>query len=375
MKKIKILQYGALTPTYGGIESYIYSQWKNLDKSQIQYDFLVDKYAGEVAYEKELTQGGGIIYRNWIGRGRSIFKHYRELYKFFQTHHYDGVVCNLLELQNIDCILMACFFRIPLRVVHSHQAYYGGDHGLAFNFLEKIHRIIVGKVCTHLFACSDDAGRWMFGYNWKKNKKSFIIKNGVDVEQFVFSKNTREQLRKKFHLENKIVFGHTGRLSPPKNQIFSIEIFHYIHEKIPNAIFFFIGEGILRSEMEQKIEEYGLEDAVILLGERHNISDFLQVFDYFIFPSEWEGLGISLIEAQISGLRCFVSDKIPSEAIVTNEVKVISLQKNAKIWSDYILANLSYNRIDQSDLIRKNGYDAKRTAKIVQDIYVKSIQR
>ena len=118
-----------------------------------------------------------------------------------------------------------------------------------------------------------------------------------------------------------------------------------------------------------------MEDAVILLGERHNISDFLQVFDYFIFPSEWEGLGISLIEAQISGLRCFVSDKIPSEAIVTNEVKVISLQKNAKIWSDYILANLSYNRIDQSDLIRKNGYDAKRTAKIVQDIYVKSIQQ
>ena len=157
---------------------------------------------------------------------------------------------------------------------------------------------------------------------------------------------------------------------PPKNQLFVLDVFYEIHKYCNNSHLLLVGDGVLRKKIEDKIKKMELEDNVTLLGERLDIPEILQAMDVFLFPSEWEGLGISLIEAQASGLRCFVSDVIPQEAIVTDNVIKLPLSKGSFVWAKTIMQSMNYERVDRSADVRTAGFDSVESCRGIEKIFI-----
>lgn len=367
---MNIIEYGALTESYGGIESYIKNQVDEFSDKDIHIDFLVPNENGKLAYEDYLKDKGCVIYRAYRRWHKSFIGHYVDLCKFFYLHasEYDIAVANYLDYQNINYLIVAKLFGLKT-IAHSHQS--GQSRNWKKNLLVSINRFISNIFVDYLLACSYEAGQWMYGKLWKDwyGLKASVINNGIDVKKFSYKEDIRKEYRKKMNIENKVVFGHVGRLAPQKNQIFLIDVFKEIHEQNNEAILLLVGEGILRKEIESRIKELGCKNSVFLLGERLDIAELLQAMDYFIFPSEWEGLGISLIEAQCSGLKCFASDKIPKEAFITDNIVSISLLLDSKNWANTIFENMPYDRKDESAQIIKANYDEKSAFNKIKEVF------
>lgn len=367
--KIRVLQYGALSGTYGGMESYIAAQWKAMDRSKIQYDFLVPENEEHVAYEEDIERLGGRICKKWVGRKRGVLRHYIALYRFFREHPYDVVVGNFLNLNNIDCLLFAWLFRVPIRVAHAHTA--GVDYpSVLQQFLVIVNHFFLKVLATHLFACSDLAGKWLFGSLWK-SKKSYVIHNGIDTHRFYFNPQMRDKVRLEYGLSDKWVIGHTGRFAEQKNHRFIVSVFKELCEITDDAVLVLVGKGVLEQEIRELVKTYNLQDHVIFMGERENIQELLQGMDIFLFPSNFEGLGISLIEAQATGLKCFTSEKVvPKEAAVTDLLTFLPLEESPAFWAKHILRAREYTREDRSAYVRQRGYDAADSVEMVSDVYL-----
>lgn len=368
MKKcINILEYGALTTNIGGIESYIISQLRHINRDVFKYDFLIAKDSPKVAYEDEIKSYECNIYRDYIPWGKSFFGHYYALYKFFKKNKgkYDIVITNIVDFHNINVLIVAKLFGVKTCIAHSHMA-----NDLRGNFIRKIFIYINKKIgkyfCDYLFACSDKAGEWLFGDNLWKKKKSLVLKNAIETEKFIFNFNIRNKMRKMLHLENNIVIGHTGKFTDQKNHEFIIDIFKEIYDKNNNFRLILVGEGELEEQIKEKVKEMKIEKAVIFLGKRVDINNILQGIDVFLFPSKYEGLPVSLIEAQASGLKCIVSDIVSNEVKITNLVSFISLKEKPLIWASKILEEYNYVRENKYYDIKKAGYDIKTEINFIE---------
>ena len=375
-KNIRILQYGALTTNKGGIESYIISQLRHINKNIFKYDFLIAKDSPLVAYEKEVKSYGCNIYREYIPWGKSFFGHYFSLYKFFKKNSdkYDIVITNIVDFYNINILIMAKLFVVKFCIAHSHMSY-----DLRRKFLRKIlvninRKIFAPKFCDYLFACSENAAEWMFGNKLWHNKGVLIVKNGIEYDKFKFNTETRDLIRKNLKIENKMVLGHTGKFLDQKNHNFIIDIFEEIHKMYPQTILLLIGQGPLEEQMKNKVLELKLENSVKFLGMRDDVNELLQAMDIFLFPSKYEGLPVSLIEAQAAGLKCFVSDEVISkEVVITDLVEFISLNKGPKFWAKKILDLFPYKRKNQLGAVMKAGYDIKSEIKTIEKFFIKIV--
>lgn len=241
-----------------------------------------------------------------------------------ETH--EVVYLNHVKLHyNIPFILSAKYkYKIA---VHSHLI--KTKDRLIFTLAHYINRVFVrNNKSTSLFACSNMAAEWLFGVKPVLNDKVKIINNAINAESFTFNKSIRNDIRKNMGLENKFVVGNIGRLSLQKNPLFLLEIFNQIYKRNKDAVLFMVGDGEMRAEIEKEILKLELKDNVILTGNRSDIQDLLQAMDVFLFPSNYEGLGIVIIEAQAAGLKCIVSaDVIPQEVKITDLVEFVSLKE------------------------------------------------
>lgn len=375
--KIKIIEYGALTSTKGGIESYIITQLRHINKDKFQIDFLVPNEYEELAYEHEIKALNSKIYRGYIRWKNSFWGHYYTLYKFFKQHkgEYDIAIGNYLDLQNINFLIIAKLFGVKVCIAHAHA----GNNlrkNIKRNILVKFNRCVLSFFVDKLFACSKNAGNWMFGNkNWKE-MNHYIIENSIDYNKFLFNMKKRIELKHNLNLElgNTLVIGHTGRFAEEKNHEFIIDIFNEIVKVNKNAYLVLIGDGVLKEYIEAKINKLNLSEHVLLLGECSNINELLNIMDIFLFPSKTEGLGISLIEAQINGLLCFTSEGVvPDEVNFTENVNFISLDKSAAYWAEKILEK-DYSRkvLKKSLLISK--YDINNTISAVEKILLEAIK-
>lgn len=203
-----------------------------------------------------------------------------------------------------------------------------------------------------------------------KKKKFEIIKNSIEVENFLFDKERRETLRACLGLSDCFVIGHVGRFSRQKNHHFLLDIFSEIYKKDPTSRLLLIGDGILRGEIERIAIDRGLSDKIVFAGLTAKVGDYLSAMDTFVLPSKYEGLGMVLIEAQISGLRCFASKHvIPEEVDVTGLVKFIELNKPAEYWAENILSSKEYTRSSNVQNINNAGYNVHLEAKKIQEWY------
>jgi glycosyltransferase involved in cell wall biosynthesis len=225
----------------------------------------------------------------------------------------------------------------------------------------------------YLIACSKSSGEWLFGSACKKDN-FFIFNNAIDAKTFIFDEDIRTDKRKEFQIEDKFIIGHIGRFTIPKNHEFLIDIFKAVYDRNNNAILMLIGDGELRSLIEKKVNNLGLTNNVIFTGLRSDISELLQVMDVFVFPSLYEGLPVTLVEAQAAGLPCVISDRITGDVKITNLVEYISLDDNIDYWAEKIMAfAVGFERKNTYKEINEVGYDIESIVKRYQEFYISII--
>ncbi|MFQ7310469.1 MAG: glycosyltransferase family 1 protein [Sellimonas sp.] len=343
----------------GGLETMLMNYYRHIDRKKIQFDFLVHRDF-EAAYDQEIMELGGRIYR--LPRLNPISPYYKkQLDEFFAKHTEYKIVHSHLDCMSAIPLKFAKKNDILVRIAHSHSSSQTKDKKY---YLKLYYKSKIKKYATELFACSEAAGQWMFNTN-----RFHILNNAIDTDKYIYDPVVREFERKKLDISKEtIVIGHVGRFAPPKNHRYLIELFDLVRKRIPNTILLMIGNGELRSQAESQVKELGLEGKVIFTGQRTDVSQLLQAMDIFVFPSIYEGLPVSLIEAQAAGLPCLISDKVPIECKKTDLVKQISLDDMNK-WVELIISAEKVIRRDTSDEIRKAGFDINSNAKKLEDFY------
>ena len=363
--KIRILIHGLGSNFAGGVESFIINYFRNLDKDKFHFDFIC--YDKEPAYCHEIVNQGSNIY--FIsGRRKNYFLCCKQLENIYNENEYDVVWSNACSLSDILVIKFAYKNKVKKRIIHAHNNNIKPKQILT-KILHNINKRKIIKYSTDFWACSQSAGYFMYPDNVMRSPKFKIIYNAIEAKKFSFDKNSRLRKRKELNLEGKIVFGHIGRFHYQKNHEYLIKIFIEIYKKNQQAVLVLIGDGELRSSIEKIVERNNLTDIVRFLSKREDIPDLLNAMDAFIFPSNYEGLGIVLIEAQASGLQCFVSDIIPQEAIVTDEVYKFSLDETPISWAEKIIKNLNNERKNNYSYIREKGYDIKNETILLEKYF------
>jgi len=197
-----------------------------------------------------------------------------------------------------------------------------------------------------------------------------MIPNAVDTKKFAYNEEIRRQMRESLGInDDAIVCGHVGRLHPAKNHIFLLEVFRDFLKVQSNAILLLVGDGELRAEIEEKITSLGIDKSVMMLGSRGDVSELLQAMDIFVFPSRWEGLPVTVVEAQASGLPCFISDTITKDVNTSSLVEYIPIDNGTQIWVDK-LASADLTRKDVIEDIKKSGFDIEDSAKKLSEFYM-----
>lgn len=348
----------------GGAETFVMNVYRHIDRSKLQFDFLVhgDKVG---AYEEEIKNLGGKIFR--LPSMTHFFAYKKAIKQFFDEHpEYTIIHSHASELGWL--IFREAHKRnIPYRICHAHNSPKGITIKTPIRFIFKTG---IKRHSNVYFACGKEAGIWQFG----KQTAFTIINNGISVNDFRFNKETREKTRSELGIDEKLVVGHVGRFERQKNHNHLIEVFDCIAKKT-DATLLLIGEGSLRYEIEKKVKDKGLSDRVIFLGMQQNVSKYLNAMDAFIFPSLFEGLPVTLIEAQTNGLTCYISDSISTEVKVTDLVHLCSLLDSPQKWADLVVNGVSDldNRNMYSKEVSACGYDISNTASYLQDYYLNCI--
>ncbi|MEI5907748.1 glycosyltransferase family 1 protein [Bacillus spongiae] len=349
----------------GGAETLIMNLYRNIDRTKVQFDFLTCK---EGVFDQEIIKMGGKVYRVPYVTDVGHFGYVKALDTFFKQHTSYRVIHSHMDKMSGLVLKSAKKNHIPVRIAHSHSTQSEG------RIAPRLYKWIIGKQihsnATNLFACSRAAGSWLFG---SKGRDVSVIKNGIECNKFSFSSNIRTQIRTNLKIgESTFVLGHVGRFSQPKNHLFLLNIFKEFTLSQPDSILVLAGDGPLKKVINEKVRELGLENKVMLLGVRDDIPSLLQAFDLFVFPSLYEGLPLTLIEAQGAGLPCYISDTITSEVDMGMQlIHYISIE-DEKAWVQKLI-HASQNQIPRVSALAAlihNGYDIQKTAASTEKSYL-----
>ena len=342
----------------GGLETMLMNCYRHIDRAQIQFDFLVHREF-RADYDDEIESLGGRIYR--LPRLNPFSPGYKKaLLDFFKGHPEYRIVHCHLDCMSAIPLAAAKKCGVPVRIAHSHNS--SQDKNWKY-LLKRYFMKKIPAAATHLFACSDEAGAFMF-----PGENVTVIKNGIESEKFTFDPAVREEMRRALGLDTQIVVGHTGRFMPQKNHAFLIDVFAEVRKQA-DATLLLVGEGPLREQIMEKVRALGLEDSVMFLGLRSDVHRILQAADVFVMPSLYEGLGIAAVEAQAAGLPCVLSETVPGACKLTDPVEFLPLEESPALWAEHILAVASARRTDTRAQILSAGYDIRNTADYLQEFY------
>lgn len=353
----------------GGAESRIMDLYRQMNKEEIQFDFLVHRKCARESqfYDEEIKQMGGHIYVLPKFKVYNYFTYRKAVKDFFGKHHEFAVVQGHMTSTASIYLPIAKRAGIPVTVAHSRNAgVEKGPKGIVTKFLRRN----LYRIADHCFACSVLAGEDVFGKDWVEKGNVKIIHNAIDAGKFTYDVAKRTAMRQKLQVENKLVLGHVGRFNTQKNHPYLIDIFAEICKKREDAVLILLGDGPDKEKMEQKCAELGIRDKVLFEGNQKHPEEYYQAFDFFLLPSFYEGLPGVLVEAQAAGLRCFVSDTVTKEAKATELVTYLSIEQPALKWAEAILASVDYERQDVYNQMVANGFDVKTQAEAYRNFYL-----
>ena len=312
-----------------GISSVIINYAENMDLNKFELTIFAGKTIDNSNKIKLNKKGIKIVE---LPNKKNKIKYYKCLYKKIKKDYYDILhVHGNSTAMSIE-LFIGMLKNIKIRIAHCHSS------KTDKSCIEKMITPIFNKLYTNAFACGKLAGESLFG-----NKKFFIMRNGMDTKKYKYDKAVRDKLRKELGVSNKVVLGHIGRFNYTKNHNFILDIFEEISKEKDNYCLLLIGNGPDYEKIKERIDNSKYKDRIILYGETNEPEKMYQAMDCFVFPSVYEGLPLTLVEAQISGLKCVISDVITSEVIIENVVKLPIDDK--KTWKEEILnTKLNNNR-------------------------------
>lgn len=368
MEPIRILHENVMMDP-GGIETQLMRIYRNIDRSKVQFDFLLHR-TQKGAYDDEIRALGGRIYYAEPFNPFRYSAYYGSMLHFFKAHPEYKIMIAHTELA-LGPLMCAKKAGIPMRICYSHNGQFAFSLKRCFMDFETL---FLKKYCTDRFAVSKLAARYTFGKKAVEDGSVRIIQNGIHVEDFVFSEEIRQRKRKELGMENNLIFGHVGRFMMQKNHMFLLETFAKIYTLRPDARLLLIGEGRLEEQIRNKAEELGISQAVIFLGRRSDVNDWMKAMDILLLPSLWEGFPNVAIEAQASALPAYLSETITEEAAFTPYCCRLPL--NEEIWVQRILEDQTHPlpRVDLSQAMRKQGCDVRATAKWYEKFYLEQYE-
>lgn len=349
----------------GGLETMIMNYYRNIDRSKVQFDFLTHRYE-RWDYDDEIEELGGKIYH--LPRLNPFSpKYLKVLDDFFRMHkEYKIVHCHQDCLSGI-VLKYAKKNGVPFTIAHSHSSNQNKDLKYLIKFIVKKS---IPKYADYLFACGEEAGKWMF------NTSNFtILNNAIDTTRYMYNEEKSFDMKEELGITGKFVIGHVGRFRREKNHSFIIDVFKKVSEKNSDSVLLLVGDGSLEEEIKNKVDDLGLAEKVKFLGARDDVNNLMQAMDIFLLPSLYEGFPLTMIESQASGLYCIISDKVPKECIVTDNVKFIKIYENLDYWAEEIIKSKNYKRKNSDNEIQNAKFDIKSNAIWLQEFYLKNIAK
>ena len=354
----------------GGAETMVMNYYRHIDRTKVQFDFLVHRQQ-RGAYDDEIEALGGRIYRMCPVYPQNFARYKRDLRGFFQAHSEYKIIHSHMSELGYFAFREAERQGVPVRICHAHNAPHGFD---AKMFIRTYFKKRMMPYLTHLFMCGEESGKWLYG---EKNKSRFImLNNAIDAASYTYDLSKREELRRQLGLADELVIGHVGRFNPQKNHPFLMDIFAALLKKESSAVLLLVGGGEGMSKMQEKVQELGIAEHVRFLGVRSDVADLMQAMDMFVLPSLYEGLPVTMVEAQAAGLPCIISDKVPPECILTEGlVDVMPLSASPGAWAEKILAKRAIPRTDRRAEIAAHGFDITTEAVKLQEFYLEAYEQ
>ena len=348
----------------GGAENMIMNLYRTIDRTKIQFDFVVHQNEKGVHDDEIISLGGNIYhcpsfspsnylrYKKWWN---CFFKSHRE-YKILHSHIRSSAVV-YLKLSKKHGIIS---------IIHSHSTSNG--KGLK-SIAKRILQAGLKKYADYFFACSYKAGEWLFGKKITESKHFFIFKNAIDLKQYQFDNEKRKMIRDEFSIDKSaLVFVHVGRFHQSKNHTFLINLFKLIASTYNNSRLLLVGDGELRESIKKQVDELNLNNQVVFTGIREDVPSILMAADCFLFPSNWEGLPLTVIEAQAVGLPCYVSQNVTKEVKLLDSLTFLPINQGESLWLNEILKH-GFKRTNSYNEIKTSGYDVNTTAEWIMKFY------
>lgn len=354
---------------YGGVEAVVMNYFRNINKENVQFDFIVDEDS-VLPQKEEILKLGGNIYE--VPKYQKMPSYLKAVYKIFKQGNYTIVHAHMNTL-SVFPLAMAKLAKVPIRIAHSHSTDGKGEIGR--NIIKGILKFFSKLFATHYFACSAYSGEWLFGRKAMKQGKITVINNAIATEKFRFSSEIREEKRKELGIENSFVIGHIGRFMPQKNHTFLLEIFAEIYQKRKDAILLLVGDGKLEEETKQKAKQLGIEKACKFLGNRTDVYKLYQAMDVFILPSLYEGLPVVGIEAQTSGLKTILSSTTTKETRILESTVFLNLEDGKEKWAEAALKEENLKRQEAADIVKEKGYEIAVEANKLEKIYEEMVKK
>lgn len=356
----------------GGIETMVMNLYRHIDRSKVQFDFLAH-YGREAAYNDEIRALGGRIYEMPALKDEKhvyywrFFSYIKALNHFFQEHPEYQIIHG--HMTNTASIYMpiARKYGVSCLISHSHNTKAKpGLPGLATTLLQKS----VCRYATDFFACSKAAAHWFYPESLISSGRVHVVPNAVDALRFRYNPEKRLQLRRQLNLEDKLTVICVARFRPEKNQAFLIDVLREMLKFRNDTVFVFAGDGPCEDTVKRKVRELHLEEHTRFLGMRADIPDLLSAADAFVLPSLWEGLPVTVIEAQANGLHCTVTEGLTEEMNALGMVNYISLKHPPAKWARALLDAAARTHCDTYGAMRASGYDINTTAPWLQEFYL-----
>lgn len=352
----------------GGAETFIMNLYRKIDRSKIQFDFLL--HSSHTGYfDHEITQMGGKIYRvphykiyNNISYKNSIESFFEEHSEYKIVHGHLGSCSHIyLKIAKIyGCFTIAhCHSSVPYKMNIKHFIYK--------HFSKK-----TVKYADVVFSCNREGAIYRYGLDVVNNKnKYYSVYNAIDFEKYKHNSDFVNEVSREFSIkDDELLIGHVGSFSKVKNHKYIVDVFNEALKKNNKLKLILVGEGACKRSIQENIRQLNITDKVIFAGLRDDVYKLLQRFDCFIFPSLREGIPLSLLEAQAAGIPCLISDKISSEAIYSNSVSLLSLESGKKTWAEALLKLANHQAYSSFCTPIDKRYDIKNLCDWITRFYL-----
>ena len=355
--------------SYGGQEAFILNMYSHFN-IDADFCFITPFHANNESLLKKIHENGD----KCIADNRKFNSPFRKLSIILTAmsriernanviHVHSGSIFNLLAVAFI-----AKKKKVKRVIVHSHAT---GNINRKHDIIKRISDKYLSNYADEFLACSREAAYFKFSDQIIDSECFHIIKNGINIDRFVFDQGKRIAKRKELEIDEFFVICNVGRFSPEKNHLFLIEVLKEYLRIDKNAILLLAGgKGETESLIRERIKEYGLNNSVKILKERSDINEILFASDVFVFPSTFEGLGMSAIEAQAAGLKTFCSEFVPAETKVSDLYIQLSLEDGPKAWATRIFEERKYSRENKAEELERAGYSAEACARQLEEIYM-----